>query len=96
MARGRQEGSHRALVVWSWMKHQLKDTKVTHMEDLKRSITKLWAIKMADSDYVYLKKLVESMLRRLLEVTEREAGCTKYYFLCISVKINTFFDYLFF
>jgi hypothetical protein len=43
------------------MKHQLKDTKVTHMEDLKRSITELWDIKMADSDYVYLKKLVKSM-----------------------------------
>jgi hypothetical protein len=33
---------------------------------------------MADSDYVYLKKVVESMLRRMLEVIEREGGCTKY------------------
>jgi hypothetical protein len=30
------------------MKHQLKDTP-----------TELWTIKMADSDYVYLKKLVK-------------------------------------
>ncbi len=64
--------------MWSWMKHQLKDTKVTHMEDLKRSITELWTIKMADREYVYLKKLVKNMPRRLLEVTEREGGCTKY------------------
>ncbi len=42
----------------------------------KRSITELWAIKMVDSDC--LKKLVERMMRRLLEVTEREGACTKY------------------
>jgi|688.fasta_scaffold433433_1 hypothetical protein len=60
------------------MKHQLKDAKVKNMEDWKRSITELWTIKMAASDYVYLKKLVKSMPRRLLEVTEREGGCTKY------------------
>jgi hypothetical protein len=60
------------------MKHQLKDPRVTNMEGWKRSITELWAINMADSDYVYLKKLVESMPRRLLAVTEREGGCIKY------------------
>ncbi len=44
----------------------------------------LWTIKMADSDemadsdYVYLKKVVESKLRRLLEVIEREDGSIKY------------------
>jgi hypothetical protein len=48
------------------------------MEDWKMSITELWTIKMAESNYVYLKKVVEIMLRRLLEVIEREGGCTKY------------------
>jgi hypothetical protein len=33
-----------------------------------------------DSDY--FKKLVESMPRRLLELTERESTCTKYYYCC--------------
>ncbi len=54
------------------MKHQLKDTKVTNMEDWQRSITELWTIEMANSDY--LKKLMESMPRRVLEVTEREGS----------------------
>jgi hypothetical protein len=40
------------------------------MEDWR---TELRTIKMAD-----LKRVVESMLRRLLEVIEREGGCTKY------------------
>jgi hypothetical protein len=46
------------------------------MEDWKEEIKKLWAIKMADSDY--LKKLVESMPRSLQYVIERGGACTKY------------------
>jgi hypothetical protein len=76
------------------MKNQLKETK-GHIEDWKRIIMELWTIKMADSDYVYLKKVVESMLRRLLKVIEREGGCTKFSSY-IYLKINTFFDYLLF
>ncbi len=39
-------------------------------------IKRLWTIRMEDSDY--LKKLVESMPRRLAEVIEREGASTKY------------------
>jgi glutamine amidotransferase-like uncharacterized protein len=46
------------------------------MEDWKEEIKKLWAIKMADSGY--LKKLLESMPRRLQDVIERGGACTKY------------------
>jgi hypothetical protein len=35
-------------------------------------ITELWTIKMADSEY--LKKLVESIPRRLSDVIKREGG----------------------
>jgi hypothetical protein len=59
------------------MKHQLKETKVTNMEERKRSITELGTIKMAHSHY--LKKLVEIMPRRLFAVIEREGTCTKYW-----------------
>ncbi len=63
--------------VWSWMKGQLyQNTTVTNMEDWKGEIKKLWAIKMADSGY--LKKLLESMPRRLQDVIERGGACTKY------------------
>jgi hypothetical protein len=56
--------------IWSWMKGQLyQNTTATNMEDWKEEIKKLWAIKVADSDY--LKKLVESMPRRLQDVIER-------------------------
>ncbi len=40
-----------------------QNTTATNMEDWKEEIKKLWAIKMADR--YYLKKLVESMARRL-------------------------------
>jgi hypothetical protein len=39
-------------------------------------IKRTWTIRMEDSDY--LKKLVESMQRRLAEVIEREGASTKY------------------
>jgi hypothetical protein len=59
------------------MKGQLyQNTTVTNMEDWKGEIKKLWAIKMADSGY--LKKLLESMPRRLQDVIERGGACTKY------------------
>ncbi len=59
------------------MKHQLNETKVTNMEERKRSITELGTIKMADRHY--FKKLVESLPRRLFAVIEREGTCTKYW-----------------
>ena len=62
--------------VWSWMKHQLKSTNCRTMEEWILEIKRLWVLRMEDSDY--LKKLVESMPRRLAEVIERGGACTKY------------------
>jgi hypothetical protein len=45
------------------MKVQLRDVNASNIDEWKRKITELWTIKMADSEY--LKKLVESMPRRL-------------------------------
>jgi hypothetical protein len=44
--------------VWACMKRQLRNMNPADMEDWKRCITELWAIKADDSDH--LKKLVES------------------------------------
>ena len=58
------------------MKTQLKDTQVNSMAELQATITRLWVLRMSDSDY--MRSLVESMPRRLQEVIEK-AGCiTKY------------------
>ena len=46
------------------------------MEEWILEIKRLWVLRMEDSDY--LKKLVESMPRRLAEVIERSGACTKY------------------
>jgi transposase len=62
--------------VWLWMKVQLRDVNASNIEEWKRKITELWTIKMADSEY--LKKLVESMPRRLSDVIKREGGTSKY------------------
>ena len=58
------------------MKHQLKSTNCRTMEEWILEIKRLWVLRMEDSDY--LKKLVESMPRRLAEVIERGGACTKY------------------
>ena len=43
---------------------------------MEEAIARLWNVKMADSDY--LRSLVESMLRRLAEVIERDGISSKY------------------
>jgi hypothetical protein len=49
---------------------------LAHEKQNPGEITELWTIKMADSEY--LKKLVESMPRRLSNVIKRERGTSKY------------------
>ena len=62
---------------WSWMKKQLSETSTaTNMVDWKREVTELWVLRMSDSQY--LRNLVESMPRRLEDVTSREGNHTKY------------------
>jgi transposase len=51
---------------WSWMKHQLASSTCSTMEEWITEIKRLWLIKMDDSDY--LRKLMDSMPRRLEEV----------------------------
>ena len=62
--------------VWAWIKRRLRDIPCTNMKQWREEITRLWVIKMADSQY--LRNLVESMPRRLNEVIEREGATTKY------------------
>ncbi len=62
--------------VWAWMKLQLRETSCTNMKEWKEEIVKLWVTRMSDSDY--LKKLVESMPRRLAEVIEKDGATTGY------------------
>jgi transposase len=62
--------------VWAWMKLQLKETSCTNMKELKEEIVKLWVTRVSDSDY--LKKLVESMPKRLAEVIEKDGATTGY------------------
>jgi hypothetical protein len=58
------------------MKLQLRETSCTNMKEWKEEIVKLWVTRMSDSDY--LKKLVESMPRRLAEVIEKDGATTGY------------------
>ena len=60
----------------AWMKTQLKDTQVNSMAELQATITRLWVLRMSDSDY--MRSLVESMPRRLQEVIEKAGNATKY------------------
>ena len=57
------------------MKIQLQEKTMYTMDD-QREIKTLWCTKMDNIDY--LKKLSDSMPRRLAEVLEREGGTTKY------------------
>ena len=62
---------------WDWMKKQLRNEQnITTIAELEEAITRLWTVRMADSDY--LRSLVESMPRRLAEVIERGGNPTKY------------------
>ena len=58
------------------IRNQLKSTNCRTMAEWILEIKRLWVLRMEDSDY--LKKLVESMPRRLAEVIERGGACTKY------------------
>jgi hypothetical protein len=58
------------------MKHQLASSTCSTMEEWITEIKRLWLIKMDDSDY--LRKLVDSMPRRLEEVIARQGASTKY------------------
>jgi hypothetical protein len=58
------------------MKFKLRETSCSNMEEWKREIVKLWVTRMSDSGY--LKKLVESMPRRLAEVIEKKGAATGY------------------
>jgi hypothetical protein len=62
--------------ILSWMKNQLKATTCNSVDQWILEIKRLLTIRMEDSDY--LKKLVESMPRRLAEVIERKSASTKY------------------
>ncbi len=56
--------------VWSWMKLQQKNSTCCTMDEWIAEIKRLWIIKMDDSEY--LKKLVDSMPRKLEEVIARQ------------------------
>jgi hypothetical protein len=58
------------------MKLQLRKTSCTNMKEWKDKIVKVWVTRMSDSDY--LKKLVESMPRRLAEVIEKDGATAGY------------------
>jgi hypothetical protein len=55
---------------------QLKNSKATDIEAWKKNITELWVKKMADNDC--LKKLVEGLLSRLFQLTERGEAYSKF------------------
>jgi hypothetical protein len=55
---------------------QLRETTCTNMKEQKNKIVKLWVTRMSYTNY--LKKLVESMPRRLTEVIKKEKAITTY------------------
>ena len=61
---------------WIWMKKQLYSQSFTSITELKEAIKVLWFEGMADSEY--LRSLVESMPRRMVEVIEKGGNMTKY------------------
>jgi hypothetical protein len=58
-----------------WKQVMFSD-EAKNMEEWKREITELWALRMRDSDY--LRKLVVSMHKRLAEVNEKDGWTTHY------------------
>jgi 23S rRNA A2030 N6-methylase RlmJ len=58
------------------MKYQLQGSTSRNMVEWRAEIKRLWTEKMDNSEL--LKKLVESMPRRLQEVIDREGNATKY------------------
>ncbi len=62
--------------VWAWMKQKLRDSSAKNLDEWKREIpAELWTLRM--DNIQYLTSLVESMLRRLQEVIDREGWTTK-------------------
>ena len=62
---------------WSWIKMQLQeDTHPTNLQALKEEITRLWVLKMADSQVLH--NMLESMPDRLQEVIQKGGNTTKY------------------
>jgi hypothetical protein len=60
------------------MKLQSRGTSCTNIRVWKNKIVKLlWVTRVSDSDY--LKKLVESMPRRVAEVIEKDSAITRYW-----------------
>ncbi len=61
---------------WSWVEMQLQeDTHPTNLQALKEEITRLWVLKMADSQV--LRNMVESMPDSLQEVIQKGGNTTK-------------------
>ncbi len=58
------------------IREQLQDSKATSLPQLQQEIKFLWTLQM--DDIQYLKKLVESMPRRLEAVVLNEGNSTKY------------------
>jgi ABC-type transport system involved in cytochrome bd biosynthesis fused ATPase/permease subunit len=62
---------------WSWIRMQLRDdTHPTNLQALKEEITRLWVLKMADSQVLH--NMLESMPDRLQEVIQKGGNTTKY------------------
>ncbi len=64
---------------------ELRETPCTNIKEQKSKIVKLLVTRMSDSNY--LKKLVESMPRKLIELINKEKTTTTYYY---ASKINIF------
>ena len=60
---------------WNWMKDQLQEINITSVPMLQEEIKKLW---VQLTPLAYLRKLAESMPRRLQQVIDAEGNMTKY------------------
>ncbi len=58
------------------MKVKLREFKATNLQELQQDLTRLWVLKMDDSQY--LRNLVKSVPRRLEDVIRTEGNHTKY------------------
>jgi hypothetical protein len=56
----------------------MRMSEAMNMEEWKREIAELWTLRISNSDYRYLRKLVASMLKRLAEVIEKDGWTTHY------------------
>jgi hypothetical protein len=58
-----------------WMKVQVREFKATNLMEFDENLTKLWALKMDDSQY--LRNLMECMPRKLKDIIRRVGNPTK-------------------